>query len=208
MTQLWIVGLAAVCLSSVTVRAEGTSGNDLRTIRVGMQAAALPDSGYADLNCADGETPLPSWQRWRDCRPNAAGLRKVSFRYNDTPDHETLVAGQPVLLSLAIADEGVVQSLTMQSDPSGRAFLRKRGIHLGERVMNHYGESGWTCTDGEQAAGEEPVGTLFVRSHCEKTLGLRFLVVDRALFRRAGQSQDTFVSQTVFTLSLVKPHAP
>ena len=200
--------LAALCSSSLAAHAEPPVDNDLRTLRVGMPAAALPASGYADLACSGGGKSLQSWQQWRDCQPNAAGLRIISFRYDDTPEHDTIVAGQPVRLSLGIRDDGIVQSLTMQSDPSGRVFLRKRGVHFGERVMNHYGEDGWTCKDGEPAAGEEAVGSLFIRQHCEKSFGDRFLVVDRELFRRTGQSQDKFTSQTVFTVSLVKPHDP
>lgn len=209
MNPFWAAGLAVLGLCGIAhaQAPNETSDNDLRTLRVGMPATALPPSGFADLACSGGGKSLSTWQQWRECKPDAAGLRVISFRYGDNPEHDTVVAGQPVMLSLGIAEDGYVHAIIMRSDPSGRVFVRKRGVHFGERVMNHYGDSGWTCKDGEPAAGEEAVGSLFIRQHCEKSFRDRFLVVDRALFRRTGQSQDKFVSETVFTVSWIKPNA-
>lgn len=208
MRLVQVAAAALLCLLTLSAQAQVSDDNDLRTLRVGMPATALPDDGFADLACAGGGKSLSGWQQWQQCRPDAAGLRVISFRYGDKPEHETVVAGQPVMLSLGIGDDGFVHTITMRSDPSGRVFLRKRGVHFGERVMNHYGDDGWTCKDGEPAAGEEAVGSLFIRQHCEKVFRDRSLVVDRALFRRTGQSQDKFVSETVFTVSWIKPNAP
>ena len=202
MKPILAASIAAFCTWFSPAFAQALADNDIRTLRVGMPAADLPASGYADMVCSDGNAPLASWRQWRDCKPNGAGLRTIAFRYDDTPEHDTVVAGQPVTLALAIRDDGIVQSITMRSAPSGRVFVRKRGVHFGERVMNHYGAAGWTCKDGEPASGEEAVGSLFIRQHCEKTLGSRALVVDRELYRRAGEPQDKFVSQTVFTVSV------
>lgn len=208
MTLSRAIGAAVICLLAVSAQAQVSDDNDLRTLRVGMPAATLPADGFTDLACSGGGKSLSNWQQWKECRPDSTGLRVISFRYDDKPEHETVVAGQPVMLSLGIGDDGFVHAITMRSDPSGRVFLRKRGVHFGERVMNHYGDDGWACKDGEPAAGEEAVGSLFIRQHCEKTFRDRSLVVDRALYRRTGQSQDKFVSETVFTVSWIKPHAP
>ncbi len=90
----------------------------------------------------------------------------------------------------------------MRTDPSGRLFSRKRGFRFGERVMARYGDGGWSCQNAEPGAGEQPVGHIFLRQHCEKTIGERHLIVDRALFRDAGQPQDQFTSASSFTVSL------
>ena len=190
--------LALVCLSASVAKGQ-VPKMDLRDLRVGMTVAELPRAGYTDFQCLPGRTPIAGWQQYRTCAPNDRGLREVAFRY---ANGDTEVAGQPVLLSLGLNRDGVVQQMTMRTDPSGRVFLRKRGFRFGERVMAHYGETDWQCLDLKPSSGERPVGHIFVRQHCEKTVDDRHLVVDRSLFREPGQNANQFTSASSFTVSL------
>jgi hypothetical protein len=179
---------------------------DLRDLRVGMALAELPQAGYADFTCAGSDAkPIAGWAGFRACAADNRGEREVAFRYDDTPEHTTQVAGQPVRLSLVLDGDGVVTAIKMQTDPGGRVFTRKRAVHFGESVMAHYGQAGWACTEAGPTARELPVGRVFIRKHCEKTLGNRHLVVDRALFRGADQPADSFTSISSFSVALVKP---
>lgn len=198
---------AALCLAAGPTVAQ-PAPNDLRDFRVGMPVSALPAEGYAELLCAGrGRNQLASWSQFRDCTPDAAGLHQVAFRYADNAEHDTTVAGQPVLLSLGIADDGLVHSLLIRSDPVGRVFNRKRGAHLGDRAMAQYGTKGWTCKTIDPASGQVPIGNTFVHDRCEKTLGDRQLVVERALFRDVGQPQDKFISTSSLTITWIPSDA-
>ncbi len=201
--------IAVLCLAAGGGRAQAPQQMDLRDLRVGMSATELPRTGYADFTCAGSEAkPIAGWAAYRTCAADAAGQREVAFRYDDTPEHTTQVAGQPVRLSLVLDNDGVVAALRMQTEPGGRVFTRKRGVHFGETVMAHYGSAGWACTGSGPTARELPVGKTFIREHCEKTLGDRHLVVDRALFRAADQPVESFTSTSSVIISLIKHDAP
>jgi hypothetical protein len=55
-------------------------------------------------------------------------------------------------------------------------------------VVGRYGSDGWTCTDFPPAAGESPVGGVFVKQRCEKVTPERNLVFEARLLRKPGQS--------------------
>lgn len=206
--------IAAAALVAVPLaRAEE---NDLREFRIGMSVAELPTSGYLGLVCADApkgasERTLRSWQDYRQCPTEPSGLRAVGFRYDESANplakvnglyEGTKVGGHPVLLTLLIGDDRV-EGLVIETDPAARLYLRKKAFLFGEQVKARYGEQGWACTEGQPSADEEPVGGVFLKEHCEKTTSTRRLVLDRALFRRAGQDLKDFVSRS--RLEILEP---
>ena len=203
MRRIMVAGILAGWLAPGVLYAQENT-TDLRQFRLGMALSALPKTGYAEFHCSNGGAVLTGGGDYAKCPADAAGRREVSFRYDDDGEHQTKVAGQPVLLSLILAGDGALQAIRMQTDPSARLFLRKRGYIFGEQVMARYGEEGWACTQVPPSGGEEPVGGLFVREHCEKSIEARHLVIDRELFRAKDKAENAFTSATSFTLSLVK----
>lgn len=105
-----------------------------------------------------------------------------------------------MLLTLLIGGEGVVDGLTIETDPEARLFLRKKAFLFADQVKARYGEDGWACESAPPAADEEPVGGVFVKERCEKTAGERRLILDRRLFRRPGQELKDFVGATRLTI--------
>ena len=147
-------------------------------------------------------------ERWLRCplmviSDGAAGLHALRFRYqdggnelafvNDTYEG-TKVGGHPVVLTMLISGAGVVQGLRVETDPAARLNRRKKAHLLGALAKARYGEDGWACTGTPPAAGEEPVGGLFVNERCEKATPTRRYVVSRQMFRRVGADQRGFVS--------------
>ena len=114
----------------------------------------------------------------------------------------TRVAGHPVLLTLTIG-EGVLEGLRIQTDPGARLFLRKKAYLLADLAKARYGEDGWTCTQAQPAADEQPVGGVFVKEHCEKATPTRRYLLDRALFRRPGEELRNVVSH--MRLEILRP---
>ena len=205
MPRLELIACLAVSMAlSAAVR--GEEANDLRDLRVGMSINEIPADEYIDLTCAAApDRRLAGWAEYHACPADAAGLHAVSFHFDERLNplaqvndkyEGTKVAGHPVVLTLLIGDDGMVDALRIDSDPQARLFWRKKAHLLAGIVKSRYGEEGWECRSAAPASGETPVGGLFIREHCEKTADGRKLLLDQSLYRRAGQSMNEFVNQT------------
>lgn len=196
--------LAAAFLGGLPAAA--AEENDLRDLRVGMEARELPRSGYLGFACADAPgAALPDWRDYARCPADAAGRRAVRFQYDDAGNAQALVndkyegtkvGGHPVLLTLLMGDGGRVDGLRIETDASARLFHRKKAFLFGELAKARFGEDGWTCTGGQPTEDAQPVGGVFVQERCEKETPTRRYVLDRALFRRPGQDLRSFVSRS------------
>ncbi len=216
--RIWVgislLGAAfAVAVSATPARAEQQESeqqNDLRDFRIGMKVEDLPRSGYVDLSCITApDQALSGWQDYRRCPADTAGRHEVRFRYDETANplarvndkyEGTKVGGHPVLLSLLISAAGRVDGIRIVTDPQARLYMRKKAFLLGLQAKARYGEEGWTCTEGQLAQDEQPVGGVFVKERCEKTTPTRHLIVERDLFRRSGQDPKEFVNDTKITI--------
>jgi hypothetical protein len=180
----------------------GFSGNDLRDIRIGIAVADLPSAGYADFSCAaDAERKLSGWSDWRDCPAGADGLRALRFGYDPATSRDgTVVAGHPAILTALIDNAGTVAGLRIETDSKARLYLRKKAFLFGAQVKARYGSDGWACTQAQLDAGEQPVGGVYVKERCTKTIQGRALVIERSLFRRAGQDEKSFIDETRVTI--------
>ncbi len=200
--------LCALAAAPAAVRAaEDPLEGDLRDLRVGMTVDQLPAEGYVDLACgSNGRAPGAALARWAEfarCPPDAAGLHEVTFAYAESRLAElgerwegTKVAGHPVIPSLLIDDQGVVQGIRIVTDPKARMYLKKKAFLLGIRVMGRYGREGWTCTEAKPGGGRSPVGGVFIDRHCEKTFHDRRVILETALYRAADQQGQEFTDET------------
>ncbi|MEH2535605.1 hypothetical protein V1277_005096 [Bradyrhizobium sp. AZCC 1588] len=196
----------AVTLASSPAGAEEFSGNDLRDIRLGMAAAELADTGYVDFYCAaDPKRTLAGWQNWRDCPADANGTRAIRFGYDPSTSRDgTMVAGHPAILTLLIDDTAHVAGLQIETDPKARLYIRKKAFLLGLQAKSRYGSDGWACTEGQPDAGDQPVGGIYLKERCTKTISGRSLVVERNLFRRSDQDSKNFVDESRISILRAK----
>ena len=180
------------------VMAQQPSGNDLRDIRIGMAVTDLPAAGYVNLTCAGDEgRAIAAWSDWSSCPADKEGLHAVRFDYDPATSHDgTMVAGHPAILTLLVDDKGLVAGLGIVTDPKARLYVRKKAFLLGMQVKSRYGAEGWTCRQAQPADGEQPVGGVYIRESCLKTLQGRSITVERELFRRPDQDMKTFVDET------------
>lgn len=200
-TQLALAALS-VLLPLQQAAAKDLSNNDLRDIRIGMAVADLPNAGYTGFACAaDPSRKLSGWSGWRDCPQGTDQLRALHFGYDPATSKDgTVVAGHPAILTVLIDEAGTVAGLKIETDPKARLYLRKKAFLFGPQVKARYGADGWSCTHGQPEAGEQPVGGVYIRERCTKTIDGRALVVERDLFRQAGQDERSFVDQTRVTI--------
>jgi len=203
----WLHGV--VCLLAIGVlggplaAAEDPEDGDLRDLRVGMTVDQLPAEGYTDFACGhDGGVSGPAlagWQEFDRCPADAKGQHEVAFAFAASPLaalgdrwEGTKVAGHPVIPSLLIDGQGVVQGLRIVTDPDARLYLKKKAFLFGIRVMGRYGRDGWQCTEAPPGDGRSPVGGMFIDRRCEKTWHDRRLILDTDLYRAAGQEGREF----------------
>jgi hypothetical protein len=196
-----MLGLGAVLAAGLALEAgaaENPLNGDLRDLRVGMTVAELPGEGYTDFACGnDGAKPgmaLGGWGEFGRCPADAEGLHEVAFAFVPSPLaplgdrwEGTKVAGHPVIPSLLIDDQGVVQGLRIVTDPDARLYLKKKAFLFGIRVMGRYGRDGWQCTEAKPGAGKSPIGGMFIDRRCEKIFDDRRLILNTELYRAAGQ---------------------
>ncbi|MBR1215049.1 hypothetical protein JQ641_31025 [Bradyrhizobium sp. JYMT SZCCT0180] len=188
----------AVALAHSPAHTEEFGGNDLRDIRLGMAAGELPETGYVDFSCADDlKRTLAGWNNWRDCPADAKAMRAIRFGYDPFTSRDgTMVAGHPAILTLLIDDSGHVAGLQIETDPKARLYIRKKAFLLGIQAKSRYGQEGWTCSEGQPGAGDQPVGGVYLKERCTKTVSGRSLTVERNLFRRPDQDIKNFVDET------------
>ena len=198
-----LLACQAVALAHSPARTEEFGGNDLRDIRLGMAVTELAESGYVDFSCAaDLKRTLSGWKDWRNCAADANGTRSIRFGYDPTTSRDgTMVAGHPAILTLLIDDTGQVSGLQIETDPKARLYIRKKAFLLGIQARSRYGPDGWTCSEGQPEAGDQPVGGVYLRERCTKTVSGRSLIVERNLFRRSDQDIKNFVDETRIRIS-------
>ena len=59
---------------------------------------------------------------------------------------------------------------------------------LADFVRQRFGEADWACKSLPPAEGEKPVGTQFIKSRCEKTVGGKRLLLAQSFYRKKGQN--------------------
>ena len=190
--------LLAACIV-VALALPARAETDLRDIGVGMTAATLPAGEYTGFRCADPPgTPLGGWTDWQSCPADAQGRHAVRFAY---ADGKTVVAGHPVVLTALFGAGGRLEVLTIETDPAARLFMRKRAFLLGLQARAHFGDDGWACTEGHPGPDAEPLGGVFIRETCRKSLPGRDLLVERALYRKPGTELQDFVGESRVTIT-------
>jgi hypothetical protein len=210
----WVHAVGCILAGGIvfgsTMVAASPERSDLRDLSVGMTVSDLPTDEYVDLACSvDPKVSLAKWVDFGTCQADSAGLHEVSFHYDDSRNplaavndryEGTKLGGHPVLLSLLIDKTGVVQRIRAVTDPGARPFMRKKAFLLAFQVKTHYGEEGWSCSDEQPSNDELSVGGIFIKEHCEKQAEHRKLLLDRLLYRKAGQSMKEFMNETRFEI--------
>jgi hypothetical protein len=204
--SLFILSLLVTAAMTTPAAAQDLGSNDLRDIRLGEPAADLSDAGYVDRACAnDTRKTLTTWLGFRDCPADASGFHAIKFGYDPvTSPDGTIVAGHPAVLTLLVDSAGTVSGLRIETDPKARLYIRKKAFLFGIQVKSRYGLDGWSCTQAQPNADEQPVGGVYVRERCTKTIHNRSIVVERNLYRKPDQDMKNFVDETRMTILRTK----
>jgi hypothetical protein len=179
---------------------------EIRGIKLGLQAAAMATEGFGEFACGSNGGPprqrLSGWTEFEKCAAEKNGLREVYVRFDDRKEYfaramddpiiarkqsGTRVAGHLVILSALFDETGHVRGIRIVTDPRADVAERRMAHLLRVRVMHRYDTEGWTCIDQPPEEGETSVGGVFVKTHCEKTIANRHIIVRSRLLRKPGQ---------------------
>lgn len=208
--------LVALTVLAAAAEAAGTRRSEVTDLVLGSRAETLP-SDFVDLACGtDGgppSAPLRSFTDFMQCPADPRGLREVYFRYNDSDEYAARALDQatasgrlggtrvfdfPVIASALFDARGVLAAVRLHADPrEADATERSTFWSLGTVLRNHFGDTGWTCTELPLTEGERPVGNYAIKDNCEKRLAAVVLTVDRRYLRRRGQAAIDALTGTV-----------
>jgi hypothetical protein len=201
------VALGAVLVAVPALAQSRSDRGELRGLKLGLDAREMSTSGFGEFACGSNGGPprqkLEDWSGFGKCRAEDNGLHEVYARFDDEDEFigkaiddalyaaqkvGTRVAGHPVILSVLFDRGGILRGLRFVSDPRGDPGARRMAHLLRLAVINRYDPSGWTCTDLPAAAGETPVGGVFLKQRCEKLTPERRLMVEARFLRKPGQN--------------------
>jgi len=127
----------------------------------------------------------------------------VYFEYDDELEYEaraldnkpeikmyagTTVFEFPIILTLLFDEAGKVSGERMVTDPRQHVSRdRLEFWELGNFLRQYFGDENWTCTDLPAEEGEKPVGSRFIKNHCEKTTPSMHLILEQRLLQKKGQ---------------------
>lgn len=201
------VGLALTFAASTALAQGNSKRPDIWTIPIGVQASEVPDA-FVDYACGTNggppSRPLRSFSEYAQCPVDANGLHEVYFRYDDEMEYIARALEQeqqvriyrgtqmydfPIMTSALIDDTGTIKGLRIVTDPRD-AEIRDRNEFwtMGNFLKQRFGAEGWTCVDLPAAEGENPVGTFFVKNHCEKVADGKRYILEQQYLQKKGQT--------------------
>src|SRR5215470_18291270 len=197
MLQRWIVAACALIVAVASAYAQTRRDpGEIRGLTLGLNAPSMTLDGFGELACGSNGGPprqkIDGWSDFAKCRPEETGLHEVYARFEDEAEYigkaiddplyaqgklGTRVAGHPVILSALFDRDGVLRALRFVTDPRAQSHERRMAHMFRLAVINRYEPDGWTCVDTPPAAGETPVGGVFIKQRCEKVATGRRLIV-------------------------------
>ncbi len=179
---------------------------DVWDIELGVHVTSLPAREFQDFACGtDGGPPgrrLKSWTEFERCAPEPSGLYEVHFRYDDELEYRarairalgqvgrlegTKVFGRPVIVSLLVAGDGIVEGLRIISDPRANLVQRTEAYTLRNIIRSRFSSKGWACADEEPDERLLPIGRIFINQRCEKEVAGKSLTIETHYYRKRGQ---------------------
>lgn len=175
-------------------------------IHISEAVSDIPDE-FANYACGTNggppAIPLANFAEFKKCKPDANGLREVYFEYDDELEYRAraldlpaeikMYAGTtafefPVVASVLFDDSGWVRGERMVTDPRQQvARSRFEFWELGKFLRQRFDDDHWDCKDIPADEGESPVGSLFVKSRCEKTADGVRLFLEQRFLQKKGQ---------------------
>lgn len=206
-------------------------------VKLGEPVTQVPESAVGEIACgtAGGPPgkPLATFRDFLTCTPEDSGLREVAFSYDDEQDYiamardlqykflqgGTSVFAHPVIVSMLVDPDGIVQGRRIVTDDRISANERRTAVTLIRNFKARYGSWSLDCNDIAMKEGEQPVGNRFTHELCtgRSPDGLTRIAIEASYLRKKGQlgvnpetqkvNKGYFESQTRFE-EMLAPYTP
>ena len=181
---------------------------DLRDFKVGASIQLVPERGYVNLRCED-KTEILKWSSFKECEKNSdTNLYIIAFEYDErfavTEEFEgTQVAGHPVLINIAIDEQGILQEININTDPKAPFYFRKQSHLLWLRVHSRYGSQGWQCKDKTPKKDHIKIGKKYINNICVKPIENKLITIQSQFYFIGDKSsRDNLVSKSYLQIKL------
>ncbi len=206
-------------------------------VTLGQPISQVPEAEVAEIACGTGGGPvgmaLAHFEDFLSCTPEASGLYEVGFIYDDEQDFiaraleveyqflrgGTSVYAHPVIVSLLVDAEGIVQGRRIVTDDRADDLVRRTAFTLINNFKAQYGDWSLDCAEIPMQEGEMPVGQTFFHERCTGLSpdGGTLIAIEASYLRKRGQvaiNRETqqvntgyFESQTRYE-EVLAPYAP
>jgi hypothetical protein len=181
---------------------------DLRDFKVGASIELVPERGYVNLKCED-KTEIFKWINFKECKKNSdTNLYIIGFEYDEryavTEEFEgTQVAGHPVIINIAIDEQGILQEININTDPTAPFYFRKQSHLLWLRVHSRYGSQGWQCKDKTPEKDHIKIGKKYINNICVKPIENKLITIQSQFYFIGDKSsRDNLVSKSYLQIKL------
>jgi hypothetical protein len=200
------INVAAVLSCAAAIAQAQKAPPKIWDMKLGIPVSALPLADYVDPACGTNGGPparvLKSFADFVQCAvERTTGLREVWFRYDDEMEYigrarrsEIMIrqyqanslAGQPIITSLLIDDNGLVQGYRIVNDPRAEGNTRIAAFGLADLFKGIAG-TGLACTDLPLADGERPIDDWYLKQVCEAKSDERLVRIEARRYYKPGQ---------------------
>lgn len=188
-------------------------------VMLGDHVSQAPDSGVSEIACGTFGGPqglvLLSFEDFLNCPPEDSGLREIAFTYDDEQDYiaraleseyrvlqgGTSVFAHPVMVSLLVDGQGIVQGRRIFTDDRIRDYERRTAFTLIRNFKARFSDWSLSCEELPMKEGEQPVGNQFFHEFCSGTSpnGATQIVIEASFLRKKGQRGVNLETQQVNT---------
>lgn len=185
-----------------------SAGGDIRNVRIGLTADAMPDGLYDPACGTNGGPPstlIDGFENFAECPAEPNGLHEVYIVFDDelaqfaraNPELQlewvekfsgTIVAGFPVILSVLFDEAGIVRMVRAVTDPRAGVDKRSEAYLFRIPIQRRFGLDGWECEPIARGEGETEIGGIFIKQRCIKRFPDRTMTIESRFYRKPGQT--------------------
>ena len=196
-----------LCL--VICKKEALHSKDIREFEVGTSIKNIPEERYTNIRCLDSEKLLKLWNNFNLCKKRNDDYFYLGFEYDDkyafNENFEgTQIAGHPVTINIAINKKGIIEKITVNTDPNAPPYFKKQAHLFWMRVYSKYGSKDWKCNDIERKENHIIINKKYTNRICVKNFKNKKVTYHTEFYflnNKEKKEKESLVSRTELIIS-------
>ena len=182
---------------------------DIREFEVGTNIKNIPEERYTNIRCLDSQKELKLWDDFSLCKKRNDDNFYLGFEYDDkyafNENFEgTQIAGHPVTINIAINKKGIIEKITVNTDPKAPPYFKKQAHLFWMRVYSKYGPKNWECNDIKQKENHSIINKKYTNRICEKRIYNKKIIYHTEFYflnNKEKKEKESLVSRTKLVIS-------